>query len=67
MATAQTVKAARLHGNKDVRIEQIPVSTNPLAEGEVRIAPAWVGICGTDVGEYAYGPVSPLFPDHVNH
>ena len=62
MATAATVKAARLHGNRDVRIEQISAPTSPLAEGEVRIAPAWVGICGTDVAEYAHGPVRMPFP-----
>jgi (R,R)-butanediol dehydrogenase/meso-butanediol dehydrogenase/diacetyl reductase len=57
MATTTVVKAARLYGNKDVRIEHVLAPTAPLTEGEVRIAPAWVGICGTDVNEYFHGPV----------
>jgi (R,R)-butanediol dehydrogenase / meso-butanediol dehydrogenase / diacetyl reductase len=33
-----TVKAVRLYGNQDVRVEQIPTSNISLMEGEVRIA-----------------------------
>lgn len=54
----KTVKAVRYHGNKDIRVEDIPVQGS-LKEGEVRIAPAWCGICGTDVHEYLHGPIFP--------
>lgn len=47
---------ARLHGNKDLRVEQIPVPPDP-GPGEVRVAPTWCGICGTDLHEYAHGPL----------
>jgi (R,R)-butanediol dehydrogenase/meso-butanediol dehydrogenase/diacetyl reductase len=48
--------AARLHGNRDLRVEDVP----PLGEpppGQVRVAPVWCGICGTDLHEYAHGPL----------
>ncbi|KAJ9132162.1 GroES-like protein [Pleurostoma richardsiae] len=56
VATApKTVKAIRYHGNKDIRYEDVPVVTT-LNEGELRLKPAWCGICGTDVHEYSHGP-----------
>jgi threonine dehydrogenase-like Zn-dependent dehydrogenase len=58
-----TVKAARFHGNTDIRIEHLPAPSNPLAVGEVRIAPAYVGNCGTDVAEYLHRPIRIL----INH
>ncbi|KAL1878952.1 hypothetical protein Plec18167_004247 [Paecilomyces lecythidis] len=51
----KTVKAIRYHGNKDIRYEDVPVVTE-LKEGEIRLRPAWCGICGTDVHEYSHGP-----------
>ncbi|PLB51484.1 GroES-like protein, partial [Aspergillus steynii IBT 23096] len=52
------VKAFRYYGNKDIRLESIP-QEGALKEGEIRLAPAWCGICGTDVHEYLHGPVVP--------
>ena len=52
------VKAVLYHGNKDVRVENVPVQ-DALSEGEIRLAPGWCGICGTDVHEYEHGPVFP--------
>ncbi|KAE8375837.1 GroES-like protein [Aspergillus bertholletiae] len=52
------VRAYRYHGNKDIRLETIPVQGD-LKEGEIRLSPAWCGICGTDVHEYLHGPVVP--------
>ncbi|KAH7011010.1 chaperonin 10-like protein [Ilyonectria destructans] len=48
------IRAARYYGREDVRVEQIPV---PLVRpGQVKIAPAFVGICGSDLHEYLGGP-----------
>ncbi|MDT3445180.1 2,3-butanediol dehydrogenase [Pseudofrankia sp. BMG5.37] len=46
--------AARLHAHEDVRIEEIP-EPEPAA-GEVKIAVAHNGLCGTDLHEYFSGP-----------
>jgi (R,R)-butanediol dehydrogenase / meso-butanediol dehydrogenase / diacetyl reductase len=47
--------AARLHGNRDLRVEQIE-SPGPLGPREARVQPKWCGICGSDLHEYT-GPV----------
>jgi (R,R)-butanediol dehydrogenase/meso-butanediol dehydrogenase/diacetyl reductase len=49
------MKAARFHGRKDVRIEDIPGPE--LRPGAVKIAVAWCGICGTDLHEFLEGPI----------
>ena len=56
------MKAARFHGRKDVRIENIdePVTRS----GTVKIAVAWCGICGTDLHEYLEGPIFISAPGH---
>jgi (R,R)-butanediol dehydrogenase / meso-butanediol dehydrogenase / diacetyl reductase len=48
--------AARLHGNRDLRVERMPSPGAPRA-GEIRVRPVWCGICGTDLHEYAHGPL----------
>ncbi len=50
------MRAARLHGNKDIRIEDIS-SPGPVSETQVRVNPIWCGICGTDLHEYLEGPL----------
>lgn len=49
------MKAARWHGVKDIRVENIeePVVT----PGTVKIAVEWTGICGSDLHEYVAGPI----------
>ena len=56
------MKAARFHGRKDVRIENVdePVTRS----GTVKIAVAWCGICGTDLHEYLEGPIFISAPGH---
>lgn len=49
------MKAARWHGVKDIRVEDIP-APSPAA-GEVKIKVAWTGICGSDLHEYLAGPI----------
>ncbi len=50
------MKAAVWHGRRDVRIEDIPEPPSP-GPGEIKIKVAWCGICGTDLHEYAAGPI----------
>ena len=60
------MKAAIFYGAKDIRVENVaePKSVGP---GEVRLKPFWCGICGTDVHEYAMGPiVIPSKPHKLN-
>ncbi|KAH6643467.1 hypothetical protein BKA67DRAFT_135501 [Truncatella angustata] len=47
------MKALRFHGKRDIRLEQID---EPVVQpGWVKIKPAYVGICGTDLHEYLGG------------
>ena len=48
--------AARLHDNRDLRVEQVPDPAH-LRPLEARVRPRWCGICGTDLHEYAHGPL----------
>ncbi|KAK5062507.1 hypothetical protein LTR84_004580 [Exophiala bonariae] len=59
------MKAARFHGVKDIRIEEIPLPTT--AAGLALIDVEWCGICGTDLHEYLAGPVliSPTNKPHA--
>ena len=50
------MKALRFHAAKDLRIEDIP-APSASAAGQVVIKNHFVGICGTDLHEYAYGPI----------
>lgn len=58
VSSLRSVKALRYHGNKDMRVDRIPVVPT-LKAGQVRLTPAWCGICGTDVHEYFNGPIFP--------
>ncbi|KAF2788466.1 GroES-like protein [Melanomma pulvis-pyrius CBS 109.77] len=58
----RTAKALRYHGQRDLRVEDLPISAAPLKEGQIRLRTAWCGICGTDVHEYLNGPVFPPMP-----
>lgn len=49
------MRAARYYDRGDVRIEDIPEPE--LRPGTVGIDVAWCGICGTDLHEYADGPI----------
>ena len=49
------MKAARFHGPKDIRIDEIAEpATRP---GTVKVEVQWCGICGTDLHEYLEGPI----------
>ena len=54
--------AARFHGQHDIRIEDVPTPT-PSAPDDILVEVHWCGICGTDLHEYAVGPiVTPTTP-----
>lgn len=48
------MRAAVLHAPGELRIENVPVPEP--GRGELLLTVETVGICGTDVSEYAYGP-----------
>lgn len=50
------MKALRFHAAKDLRVEDIAKPGKPRP-GEVLLRNRFVGICGTDLHEYAYGPI----------
>jgi (R,R)-butanediol dehydrogenase / meso-butanediol dehydrogenase / diacetyl reductase len=45
------------HGARDVRVEDVPEPDGALLRDEVLLAPRRCGICGTDLHEYAMGPI----------
>jgi (R,R)-butanediol dehydrogenase / meso-butanediol dehydrogenase / diacetyl reductase len=50
------MKALRFHAAKTLRVEDIAVPTDPGPD-EVVVKTRFAGICGTDLHEYAYGPI----------
>jgi (R,R)-butanediol dehydrogenase/meso-butanediol dehydrogenase/diacetyl reductase len=60
------MKAAVFHAARDVRVEDVPAPT-AVGPREVLVQPFWCGICGTDLHEYAMGPiVTPSAPHPLN-
>ena len=49
------MKAMVYHGNRDLRLEEVPEPTP--AAGEVKLRIDYCGICATDIEEYEYGPL----------
>ncbi len=49
--------AARLHGREDLRVEDVDAPAGPLGATEALVDVAACGICGTDLHEYAAGPL----------
>lgn len=50
------MKAVRYYAQQDIRVEQVP-EPGALGAREVRIKPLTCGICGTDLHEFAAGPI----------
>lgn len=50
------MKALRFHARRDLRIESI-ASPGALGPNDVLVRNSFVGICGTDLHEYAAGPI----------
>lgn len=60
------MKAAVFYGEHDIRVEEVADPGSP-GTGEVSLRPLWCGICGTDLHEYAMGPiVIPAQPHRLN-
>jgi (R,R)-butanediol dehydrogenase/meso-butanediol dehydrogenase/diacetyl reductase len=56
------VKAVRYYGREDIRVESVPPPDAPK-EREVLVRPLACGVCGTDLHEFAAGPiVTPVEP-----
>jgi (R,R)-butanediol dehydrogenase/meso-butanediol dehydrogenase/diacetyl reductase len=49
------MRAAQYYGNEDIRVEEIEAPS--VGPDDVRIDVAAAGICGTDLHEYAAGPI----------
>lgn len=52
--TPSTTTALRWHGPGDLRLDRVPVRA--AGPGEVRVLPAYVGVCGSDLHEIVDGP-----------
>lgn len=50
------MRAAVFYDKHDVRVEDVP-RPGPIGPREVRLRPILCGICGTDLHEYASGPI----------
>ena len=50
------MRALRFHAAKDLRLEDIP-EPRQAGPGQVIVRNRFVGICGTDLHEYSYGPI----------
>lgn len=51
------MKAARFHGQRDIRIDDVPEPDDRLGPHDVLLDVAASGICGTDLHEYVKGPI----------
>ncbi|KAL3462130.1 GroES-like protein [Aspergillus heterothallicus] len=49
------ITALRFHGRKDLRLDN--VAPQPCGPNDVRLKVAYCGICGSDIHEYAAGPI----------
>ena len=58
------MKAVRFYAKGDIRIEEVSSPPAP-SRGQVLIRPLVCGICGTDLHEYAAGPIYTPIKPHV--
>lgn len=59
------MKAVMYYGQEDLRVED--VEEPQLRPGTVKIAPAYNGICGSDLHLYRHGPIPPAPTDEEPH
>ena len=57
------MRALRFHGNKDIRLDEIPIPE--LRPGWVKVKIGWSGVCGSDLHEYLVGPKNAPTKPHV--
>ncbi|KAJ9263801.1 hypothetical protein DTO195F2_2718 [Paecilomyces variotii] len=55
LKSSPTMRSVRFHGRGDVRVDTIEEPT--CGKGQVKLRPAFVGVCGSDLHEYSGGPV----------
>jgi (R,R)-butanediol dehydrogenase/meso-butanediol dehydrogenase/diacetyl reductase len=62
------MKAAVFYTAHDIRVEDVAApSDSDLGAADVLLSPYWCGICGTDLHEYAMGPIgTPATPHPLN-
>lgn len=61
------MKAAVFYAAHDIRVEEVADPTD-VGRKDVLVRPIWCGICGTDLHEYAMGPiVIPSNPHPLTH
>ena len=53
--SAKPMRAARFYGKEDIQIKD-DIQRPVCGDGQVKVEPAFVGICGTDLHEYLGGP-----------
>jgi len=58
------MKAIVYHGIEEIRYEPDWPEPRPLKPGEVLVAPAWAGICGTDIEDLHEGAIIPIHEPH---
>jgi (R,R)-butanediol dehydrogenase/meso-butanediol dehydrogenase/diacetyl reductase len=59
------MQALRLHGVRDIRVEEVPEPAGELGSREVLLRNLRAGICGTDLHEYADGPMLATTAPHA--
>jgi (R,R)-butanediol dehydrogenase/meso-butanediol dehydrogenase/diacetyl reductase len=60
------MRAAVFHAAQDIRVEEVDEPSAP-GRREVLVRPTWCGVCGTDLHEFAQGPiVIPAEPHPLN-
>lgn len=59
------LKAVRYYGKEDVRVEE--VDEPELVTGAVKIAPAFNGLCGSDLSLFFTGPIAPAPGNDTPH
>ncbi|KAJ5924566.1 hypothetical protein N7466_008753 [Penicillium verhagenii] len=50
-----TIPSVRFHGPGDIRLDELEEPV--CGKGQIKMKPAYVGICGSDLHEYTSGPV----------
>ena len=59
------MKALRWHGNRDIRLDDMPEPE--VRPGWVKIKNAWAGVCGSDLTEFLVGPRNAPVEPHVSN
>ena len=58
------MRAVRFYKDHDIRIEDVAAPSDRLGEHDVLVEPIFCGICGTDLHEYAAGPIITSYDAH---